>query len=351
MPTIILNLTADNPVELLPSGKLPAKVLEKLLDRYIDPDPQVVVGPGIGRDAAILDLGDRYLVAKSDPVTYATDQIGWYAVHINANDIACCGARPRWYLATVLLPGRGATAEMTEAIFGQISHACRQVGVAWCGGHTEVVHGLPRPIVSGQMLGEVASGDCLLPARVQVGDSVILTKEIAIEGTALIAREKPEQLRGLLPDAEVQRCADLLHRPGISVVRDARLAIQAGGVRAMHDPTEGGVATGLWELAQAAGVGLVIDQTRLPLLSQCDTICRHLGLDPLGLIASGSLLIVAEKEREEAILQRLRTEGIAAAAIGEVAAAQRGCVLRSADGTERPLPVFSRDEITRLFDE
>jgi hydrogenase maturation factor len=247
------------------------------------------------------------------------------------------------------LPEGGATAELTDAIFRQINQACRQVGVAWCGGHTEVVHGLPRAIIVGQMLGEVAPKDCLIPAAARVGDTVILTKEIAIEGTALIARERPQQLRGIFTDAHLQRCAGLLHAPGISVVRDARLAVEAGGVHAMHDPTEGGVATGLWELAEAAGVGLVIDQERLPLLGECETMCRHFGIDPLGLIASGSLLIVAEKDREEAILQRLRAEGIAAAAIGEVVAVEQGCSLRSADGSLRPLPVFSRDEITGLF--
>ena len=320
-----------------------------MLDRYVTTDPRVVVGPGIGRDAAILDLGDRYLVAKTDPVTYVTDEIGWYAVHINANDVACCGARPRWYLVTVLLPEGNATRELTEAIFSQINRACQQLTVSWCGGHTEVVHDLSRPILVGQMLGEVAPGDYLTSAGAKAGDTVILTKGIAIEGTAIIAREKRDQLRGILPDAQLQRSASFLHTPGISVVRDAQLAVEAGGVHALHDPTEGGVATGLWELAQAANVGLVIDQERLPLLPECETVCRHFGLDPLGLIASGSLLIVAEKDREEAILRRLGAEGIAAAAIGEVVAADQGCTLRLADSSLRPLPVFSRDEITRLF--
>src|SRR5512146_134093 len=108
------------PSETLPAGKLPPTLLQGLLDRYMTTDPRVIVGPGIGRDAAILDLGDRYLVAKTDPVTYVTDEIGWYAVHVNANDIACCGAQPRWYLVTVLLPEGNTTAELTETIFGQV---------------------------------------------------------------------------------------------------------------------------------------------------------------------------------------------------------------------------------------
>jgi len=288
-------------------------------------------------------------VAKTDPITYATDEIGWYAVHVNANDIACCGATPRWYLATVLLPEGQATRESTEEIFSQIGRACRQVGVSWCGGHTEVVCGLPRPIVVGQMVGETGPKDYLTAGGAKPGDVLILSKSVAIEGTALIAREKRNQLRGILSAEELDRCAGLLHKPGISVLRDAQIAIAAGGVHALHDPTEGGVATGLWELAQASGVGLVVERQRLPLFPQCEILCRHLGLDPLGLIASGSLLIAAERDRAAAILERLDGEGIAAVAIGEVVPAAEGCSLRLADGSLAPLPTFPRDEITRLF--
>jgi len=335
--------------ETIPVGKLPANMLKELLDRYATADPRVIVGPGIGKDAAILDLGDRYLVAKTDPVTYVAEEIGSYAVHVNANDVACCGATPRWFLATVLLPEGKTTYGLAEAIFRQVHEACRQLGVSWCGGHTEVVPALPRPIVVGQMLGEVAPDRYLTSAGARVGDRVILTKGIAVEGTAIIAREKRDQLRGVMPAADLQRCAEFLHAPGISVVRDARLAIEAGGVHALHDPTEGGVATGLWELAEASGVGLVVDQKRLPVLPECETVCRHFGLDPLGLIASGSLLMAAAPGRAQAIVERLQSEGIAAAAVGEVVPAERGCWLRLPDQSLRPLRTFSRDEITRLF--
>jgi hydrogenase expression/formation protein HypE len=263
--------------------------------------------------------------------------------------VACAGATPCWYLATVLLPEGKATRELAEAIFSQTSRACRQLGVAWCGGHTEVVHGLPRPIVVGQMLGEVGRDQYLTAAGAKVGDALILTKGIALEGAALIAREKADEARNVLSAADLQRCANLLHEPGVSVVNDARLAIAAGGVHALHDPTEGGLATGLWELAQAAGVGLVVDEERLPLLPKCKALCGHFKLDPLGLIASGSLLIAADTSHVAAIIERLQVEGTAATAIGEVSAAEQGCRLRQPDGSTRPLPTFAADEITRLF--
>jgi hydrogenase maturation factor len=334
----------------IPIGKLPAHLLKDLLDRYVTPDPRIVVGPGIGEDAAIIDMGDRYLVAKTDPITFATDEIGWYAVHINANDIACCGAAPRWFLATLLLPEGKTTGQLAEAIFAQVSEACRQLGVSLCGGHTEIVYDLNRPILVGQMLGEVAPDGYVTTGGAQVGDVLILTKGIAVEGTAIIAREKPSEARGVLSEADLKRCAGFLHSPGISVVPDAELALEAGGVHALHDPTEGGIATGLWELAEAARVGLVVDRMQLPIFPECRTLCHHFDLDPLGLIASGSLLIAAQRDSASAIIERVGSEGIAAAIIGEVVPADEGCRLRYGDGPLVPLPTFLRDEITRLFE-
>ena len=333
----------------IPIGKLPADLLGRLLERYTTRDPRVVVGPGIGEDAAIIDMGDRYLVAKTDPVTFAAEEIGWYAVHVNANDVVCCGATPRWYLATLLLSEHGTTPELVESIFAQLAEACGQLGISLCGGHTEITHGLDRPIVVGQMLGEVEPDGYITTSGAKEGDTLILTKGIAVEGTALIAREKRDQLGELMPAAELERCANFIHDPGISVVPEARLAIQVGGVHALHDPTEGGVITGLWELAQAAGVGLLIDQERLPILPECAMLCRHFGLDPLGLIGSGSLLIAADQDRAAAIVSRLTSQGIAAVTIGQIVPADQGCRIRTADGSLGPLPTFARDEITRLF--
>jgi hydrogenase maturation factor len=330
-------------------GKLPAKQLKALLARHARADARVLVGPGVGEDAAVIDMGDRCLVAKTDPVTFASDEIGWYAVHVNANDVACCGARPRWFLATLLLPEFETTATLVEAIFEQIAAACDELDVTLCGGHTEITHGLDRPIVIGQMLGEVGHDAIIRGAGARAGDAIILTKGIAVEGTALIAREMPDALAGVMDAQALERCAGFLKSPGISVVRDARLALEAGRVHALHDPTEGGIATGLWELAEAAGLGLRVDESRLPVLPECALMCRHLGLDPLGLIGSGSLLIAAPGEDAPGIVEKLGEASIAATVIGELTGAHEGRRLRSPDGSLVPLPEFPRDELTRLF--
>ena len=175
---------------LLPAGKLPLPLLDKLLTRFAPSDPRIIVGPRTGEDAAVFDFGDRYLVAKTDPITFATNEIGWYAVNVNANDVAVMGATPRWFLATVLLPAGQATAEMAERIFADISDACAALGVSLAGGHTEITHNLDRPIICGTMLGEIAKERLITTAGARPGDAVLLVKPVPIEGTALIALER-----------------------------------------------------------------------------------------------------------------------------------------------------------------
>src|SRR6185436_13997962 len=99
-------------------------------------------------------LGDRLLIAAADPITFATDAIGYYAVTVNADDIAVMGGTPRWFLATLLLPERGTTPDLVRDIFAQVRRACDDLGIALAGGHTEVTVGLQRPLLSGHMLGE-----------------------------------------------------------------------------------------------------------------------------------------------------------------------------------------------------
>jgi hydrogenase expression/formation protein HypE len=339
----------SSPVDtLFLPGKLPADQLAHLLERHGRADPRLVVGPKPGQDVAVIDMGERYLVVKSDPVTFAADEIGRYVVNVNANDIACSGATPRWFLATLLLPEGKTDARLVESIFAQIAGACDELEVTLAGGHTEITYGLGRPIVVGHMLGEVSHQGLVTTSGMQAGDDIVVTKRIAVEATAIIAREKAEELRDVFDAATLERCREFLERPGISVVRDARVALAAGRVHAMHDPTEGGLATGLWEMAGAAGVGLVVEEAAIPIWPETSALCAHFGLDPLGVIASGSLLIACPAADTPRILQALNGADIPATLIGRAAEAGAGCQLRTAQGT-RPLPTFSRDEIARLF--
>jgi hydrogenase expression/formation protein HypE len=333
----------------IPIGKLPAEHLMRLLTRHGRPDPRLVVGPRLGEDAAVIDMGDCYLVAKTDPITFATDEIGWYVVSVNANDIACSGATPRWFLATLLLPEGKTTPQMVDTIFDQIASACDSLSITLAGGHTEITHGLDRPIVVGHMLGETSRDSYVCTAGGQVGDDILLTKGIAVEATALIAREKEAELEGICPADYLSRCRNFLHDPGISVVRDAHIARTAGKVHAMHDPTEGGLATGLWEMTQAADVGLEIDHAAIPVFPETAQLCAYFNLNPLGVIASGALLIACPPVETQAIMHALAAEGIPVAVIGRMVERNKGCTMTTQDGVY-PLPTFARDEIARLFE-
>jgi hydrogenase expression/formation protein HypE len=334
----------------LPAGKLPADLLQSVLGTYAVRDPRVVIGARVGEDAAVIDLGDRYLVAAADPITFATDELGWYAVTINANDIAVRGATPHWFLATLLLPD-GATDEATiRRLFTQLTEACTALDVALIGGHTEITHGIDRPLVAGTMLGEVAKEGLVTTAGAQVGDAVVLTKGVPIEGAAIIAREKERELlaRGV-PAAMIRTARGFLHTPGISVRREAEIACRVARVHAMHDPTEGGIATALHELAAAANVGLRIQQEALAVLPEGGVLCAAFGLDPWGTIASGALLLALPDAEVGTLLNALAHEGIAARIIGHVVPAAQGVSL-VAGREERHLPTFARDEITKIFE-
>ncbi|HSR22910.1 MAG TPA: AIR synthase family protein, partial [Candidatus Eisenbacteria bacterium] len=332
-------------------GKLPPQLLERLLGKLASADPRVVIGPRLGEDAAVLDMGDRYLIATTDPVTFATDEVGWYALHVNANDVAVRGARPLWFLATVLLPEGLAAEGGVERIFADLGEACTELGVALIGGHTEVTAGLPRAIVSGSMLGEVAKDRLVTTGGARPGDTLLLTKGVPLEGAAIVARERAaEALRRGVPADVVKRAAELLRRPGISVVPEARAACSAARVHAMHDPTEGGVATACWELAQAGDVGVRVDRERIPVLREGRVLCEAFGLDPLGTIASGSLLLAVDPGDAESVIAACRAASVDCASIGRVTEASQGVSLVTG-GHARPMPTFPQDEITRIFSE
>lgn len=332
----------------IPLGKLPPDLLARLLAAAPVSDPRVLLKPGIGLDCAVVDAGDRYLVFKSDPITFATDDIGWYLVQVNSNDIATTGATPRWLMVTLLLPEGKTTAVSLTTLTDQLYAACREKNISVIGGHTEITYGLDRPIAVGTLIGEVAKEALITPAGAGRGDKILLTKGIAIEATAILAREFPERLAGVLTPDELAAAQAFLYTPGISVLRDAQLATAAGRVTAMHDPTEGGLAGALWELAEASGRTLHVDRAAIPVLPLAARVCGAFGLEPLGAIASGALLLTAVAADVPAICQALAEAGIACGVIGEVGEGGGETAVVQPDGTLLPRP--ARDEIARVYE-
>jgi hydrogenase expression/formation protein HypE len=331
----------------LPVGKLPGHLLASLIARYATTDPTVVVGPGVGGDAAAIDLGATTLVVTSDPITFASESPARYLVDVNANDLACLGATARWMMVTALLP-EGTTEGHVESHFRALRDACVQRGISLVGGHTEVTFAVGRPILFGVLIGEARGGGLLRPGGARPGDQLLLTKAIALEGTALVARELSGHLRGTVDPLVVERAASLLSHPGISVVPEAMALLEAGGVTALHDPTEGGLATGVRELALAAGCGATIDRDLVPVLPETSAIASALGLDPLGMLASGSLLVAADPGAVEQLISVGTTLDFGLTRIGEVTDPAGRFTLRE-DGVERELPLYESDEVTRVL--
>ena len=337
----------------LPAGKLPNELLGQFLEALDCRDPSVLVGPRVGEDVAAVSLsGEDVLVLKSDPITFATDAVGYYALVVNANDLATCGARPRWMLATLLFPP-GTRPGRVRQVMVELQQAASQFGVSLCGGHTEITDAVNRPVVVGQLAGTVSRSRFIDKRKMRAGDRILLTKGVAVEGTALVAREFPQRLVELgLRWEEVEECRKFLTEPGISILREAEIAAGCKEVRALHDVTEGGVATALGELGAAGGHRLRVYPDRIPVLGPTARICRLLDLNPLGLIGSGSLLIACGPESCRSLSDALQEAGIPVACIGEVLEEGSGVeALEGEGGRPVPWPAFETDEIARLFSE
>ena len=331
-------------------GKFPPELLERLLGSVVSDDPRVVLGPRVGEDAAALDFGDRLLIAKSDPVTFASDRAGWYAVQVCANDVACTGATPQWFLATLLVP-EAFTPEQASRIFEDVLEGCRALGVSLIGGHSEVTHGIERPIVMGTMLGEVERDRLIATGGAQEGDSIVVTKGLAIEGTSVLSRDYADELRVAgVAGSVIDKSAMLLDTLGISVVKEAQICAQLE-VHSLHDITEGGLITALHEVATASGLGVAVEEDSVPVLPETTEVCSALGLHPMGLLASGAMLVTLHPLSTPTLLRSLEQKGIDAWEIGQMIPLEEGRVLFARSGEEVPLPVFPRDELARYLSE
>jgi len=331
----------------LPPGKLPNDLLREFLDHYIFDDPSILINPGIGEDTAAVDVEhEEVIVLKSDPITFATDSIGQYAVLVNANDIATSGAKPRWLLTTLLFPP-GVTPSEISQVFEELKSFSRKWDITLCGGHTEITDAVRRPLVIGMMAGTVARSRLIDKRDMAPGDRVLLTKGVAVEGTAIIAREFGDRLKGLgMNDSEIDRGRRFL--ANISIIAEAQIAAEFDATSAMHDVTEGGLATALEELSIAGGHRIKINMDTIPVYAQTVEICHLLDIDPLGLIGSGSLLVCCREPACENLMAAISKAGIDVTCIGEVLQPGRG-ITAEKDNQPVPWPQFETDEITRLF--
>ena len=327
-----------NPLE---PGKLPSELLRELLALSPGLPEEVRLGPAIGEDACAIDVPRGTLVAAADPITLTGSEVGSYAVAINANDVAVMGVRPRWFLAVVLLP-LGSVEGEVRALFASIRSGLDELGATLVGGHTEVTSAVSQPIVVGQMMGFSPEQRILRTGGASPGQLIVQAGPAPIEAAAVLAAEADPRLAAVDPDTLAAARAAVT-RPGISVVDAALLAADAGAT-ALHDPTEGGLSAGLYELAEASGVQIQLDEQSVLWFEPGRTVCRALGADPWGALASGALLAALPADRAREAYRRFEASGISLSAIGRTVS---GSGVVKSDGA--PLPTFARDEIARVL--
>jgi hydrogenase expression/formation protein HypE len=380
----------------LAQGKLPAELLARLIAKLpqqaaattttpmtaIAPTiatamnaPGIIIPPGIGLDAAGLNINGKLLAVTTDPITFTTDKIGTYCIAVNINDVACLGCAPRWFSATLLLPV-GTNVKELEAIWDNLSDELRHYNIQSIGGHVEVTPTVNIPLIIGQMIGE-ALGDKLLDVRqARAGDKILLWRPIAIEGSAIIAKAFAAHLQPHFAAPQITRLQNSIHEPGICILPLVKKLVPCDGLVGLHDTTEGGVATALHDIADASGYGLRINYDAIPMIDEMAKLVEIFDFDPLGLVASGSVLIVCRKDALAAVQEKLRGEPVAL--IGELTNdfAQRQLVINnkkylgqsqlqrgtSADAdtnastaattattTTLPLPRYDTDEVIRVL--
>jgi len=343
--------TLKQKTKILKTGKLDIDILKKFLERSVILDPQVVIGPKIGEDAAVIDLGkgtNHYWVVTSDPITFTTEEIGYYGVVVNLNDIATMGAIPKWFLATLLFP-EGSESRIIEKVFRQVHNDCQQFKISWIGGHTEIAPGIEKMILSGHMIGEVKKNKLVTTSGARAGDLLLLVKGVCIEGTSIMAREKEAELlkRGI-SSSLIRKAKKFIFDPGIEVLRAARIACEVGSVHSMHDPTEGGLINGMIEMAWASEKEIEVDLEKVLVYKESRILCQEFGLNPLGVIASGALLLTVSPSDLSPIQKAFRKNSIPFQVIGKVKKGPAR-VLRIDGKKRKELEPFPRDEILKIY--
>ena len=333
-------MTSDSP--LIP-GKVPNEVLERVVFRRCGRRrSETLLRPGIGLDCAVLELGKETIALTSDPITAAGANAGWIAVHIACNDLAACASEPIGILTTILLPA-GSTENLLATICRDLDRAAETLNVEILGGHSEVTLGIEQPLVVTTAIGRMSRHRVLGASGCKAGDALLMTKAAGLEGTAIMATDLVNRLRGRIGRDILKQAQSFVDE--ISVVEEGLAAVDAGA-SGLHDATEGGIVGAAWEMAEASGLGMTLHSERVPIRRETLAICSVLGVDPLRLIASGTMLIATGVPERTA--GALTERGIAVSEIGRFHSG-RDRRLITQDGPQRLEPP-GRDEIWRILE-
>ncbi len=330
------------------AGKIPNKYLKEIVFKHLGSyNDRIIYGPSIGRDAAAIRLNNhKILVAKSDPITGSVKNIGRHAIIINANDIAVLGATPIFFLSTILLPINSSLTDL-ETICKDIDQAANELNISVVGGHSEITGGIKEPILCGSMFGETRE-DLLITTHPKPKDKLVMTKSAAIEGTTILAWDKEEFLKSKVEPNILKNAKNFIKF--LSIVKESKIVLEVGGVSAMHDPTEGGILNGIFEICEAGNVGAIIYENRIPIARETKEICKIFELDPLRLISSGTLLISVDPYNLNQLIKKLASENIHATCIGEITEKMNVNLIHS-NGTQELIIDQNLDQLWKIFQD
>lgn len=294
-------------------GKISNEFLKnQIISKLTIKRKDVLLGPGIGRDCSIVDFGDELCIISSDPITGASSQMGYIGVHICCNDIVTTGAEVVGVTLTILAPPDVQAADI-ERVVMDAERAALELGIDILGGHTEVTDAVSRMVLCLTAIGKVKKEKVVSFASAQPGDDIVVTKKAGMEGTAILAHDREELLLRHFSQELIEKAKGFIK--SISVIKEGRLA-SSFGVHGMHDATEGGVLGAIWEISEAMGKGVEIDISKIPIAAETAAICRFFGIDPLRLISSGCMVIIAPEG--EKLVDLLNQNGVEAAVVGKV---------------------------------
>ncbi len=332
----------------LPIGKLDSEILQRLIfDNIIYKRPEVTTGAGIGEDCATVDFGQFECIVSTDPITASINDIGRLSVHISCNDIASNGVQPLAILLTVLLP-EGTTEEDIAKIMKQAAKAAEDSQVQIAGGHTEITRAVNQPVICSTAFGRALKGGSQTAKRAKQGDRIYVTKQLALEGTGIIVSEKKNELllSGVLNEEEIALSGKMLDK--VSVVPEGVLAGNIGTC-GMHDITEGGILGAVWEICNISGCGASLREENMPLDEITLKLAKHYGFNPLRMISSGSMLVLATPEEKGGTAEKLEKAmagaGIEFTCVGEIIGYGEKPKIQMRDGHEEEIMPPSADEI------
>ena len=302
------------------AGKLDSDLLKSIVFNNITHHrDEILIRPGIGEDCAVIDFGDYACVISTDPITGAVNEIGRLAVHISCNDIASNGVEPMGLMLTIMAP-EGTTEDEINQIMKQAGEAAAELKVEIIGGHTEITPAVNRVIISSTAIGRQLKEKVVFTKGAKPMDVIVMTKNVALEGTAILAHDWEERLRRDLGDQVVNEAKQMIK--DISVVKEGVIAGKVG-VTGMHDITEGGLLGALWEMCEASLVGALLYKEKVNIAPSTEKICQYFNIDPFRLISSGCMLITVSKDKAEELLKELKRGGVSASVIGQVTSTDR----------------------------